>query len=187
MSTSPDSPGKVQKMQSKVQPDAQSSSQTPPQILTKPDRPSVLGGITVKTHTGCGNMYVQLNWFHGRLFEVFATLGKGGGCAVCQSEAITRGVTVGLKYGIPLSEYLHQLRGIRCPTPVPFPREKAVLSCPDALAKVLERYGTLPVSEVVKLLLGANGHSPEAGSEDEEAEVMAHMSELALERQKAGL
>ena len=100
-------------------------------------RPPVLGGITVKVVTGCGNMYIQLNWLGDRLFEVFATLGKGGGCAVCQSEALTRSITLGLKCGIPVSEYVRSARGIRCPTPVPFPKDQAVLSCPDAIAKTL--------------------------------------------------
>lgn len=157
----------------------------PQQALpTKPDRPSVLGGVTIKVTTGCGNMYVQLNWYHGKLFEVFATLGHGGGCAVCQSEAITRSITLGLKYGIPLIEYTRQLRQIRCPSPVPFPRESAVTSCPDAIAVTLERYGTLDIQAVVGLLLGVNGHGK---SEDDEETVMARMVELDQERRRQGI
>lgn len=137
-------------------------------VLVKPDRPIVLGGITVKVLTGCGNMYVQLNWYRGRLFEVFATLGKVGGCAICQTESLTRSITLGLKCGIPLSEYVHQLRGVRCPEPVSFPKESAVLSCPDAVAKTLEDYGLLSMEKVVELLLGTNGSSGGVVSDDEE-------------------
>ncbi len=125
--------------------------------LIKPNRPKLIGGITVRTVTGCGKMYVQLNWLDGRLFEVFATLGKGGGCAICQSEALTRSITVGLKCGVPVVEYVGQIRGIRCPSPLPFPKEEATLSCPDALSRVLEQYGSLSIEDVVKLLLGMNG------------------------------
>jgi len=109
-------------------------------------------------------MYVQFNWSDGRLFEIFATLGKGGGCAVCQSEALTRSITLGLKYGVPVSDYVQQVRGIRCPTPLSFPKDKAVLSCPDAIARALERYGSLSVDAVVGLLRGANGTAETEGA-----------------------
>jgi len=147
---------------------------------TKPTRPPVLAGVTVKATTGCGNMYVQLNWYKGVLFEVFATLGRGGGCAICQSEAITRSITLGLKHGLPLEEYIDQLRNIRCPSPVPFPRESAVTSCPDAIAKVLRDYGGMSVVQVADLLFKINdidtyerrSNGP-LTPQDEEAEMLA--------------
>ncbi len=129
----------------------------PDGVLVKPSRPKLVGGLSICAVTGCGKMYVQLNWFGGRLFEVFATLGKSGGCAICQSEALTRSITVGLKCGVPVDEYVRQVRGIRCPEPRMFPKEEAALSCPDALSRVLEEYGSLSVENVVKLLLGSNG------------------------------
>ena len=158
---------------------------------TKPPRPLVLGGITVKVVTGCGNMYIQLNWYRGKLFEVFATLGKGGGCAVCQTEGLTRGITLGVKYGVPVTEYIRQLRGIRCPTPMPFPREHAVLSCPDAIAKTLERYGGLTAEEVVKLVL-VNGqdmssNDPVLSAEEERVQAEAEMQKQKREREEQGL
>ena len=130
----------------------------------KLSRPLVLGGITVKVVTGCGNMYVQLNWYQGKLFEIFATLGHGGGCATCEMEALTRSITLGLKKGIPADNYVHQLRGIRCPTPVPFPKEDAVFSCPDAVAKILAKYGSLDVDAIIGLLRGVNGSVVESGA-----------------------
>ena len=157
--------------------------------MDKPSRPSVLGGLSVKVVTGCGNMYVQLNWYQGRLFEVFATLGKGGGCNVCQSEGLTRGITVGLKFGVPVSEYVRQLRWIRCPSPMPFPKEAAVESCPDAIARTLEEYGGLSMDRVVELLLGANGREDKGGVSvvDEEtlvpAEVAERLKQLAQDRE----
>lgn len=125
--------------------------------VVKAPRPTILAGITVRVNTGCGPMYVQLNWYQKRLFEVFATLGKTGGCASCQSEGITRSVTMGLRCGAPVKEYVKQLKGLRCPTPVPFPRESAVWSCPDAISGVLDRYGSLPVADVAKLVVTAIG------------------------------
>jgi ribonucleoside-diphosphate reductase alpha chain len=162
-------------------------------MLDKPSRPPVLGGITVKVVTGCGNMYVQLNWYQGRLFEIFATLGHGGGCATCEMEALTRSITLGLKSGIPVDDYIHQLRGIRCPTPMPFPKENAVWSCPDAIAKTLSEYGRLDVGAVVKLLEGANGHKSDSGGDIASSvelstdEVAARVRELSREREAQGL
>jgi len=161
-------------------------------------RPLVLGGITVKVNTGCGNMYVQLNWYQGKLFEIFATLGHGGGCATCEIEALTRSITLGLKAGISADDYVHQLRGIRCPTPMPFPKENAVFSCPDAIAKTLSKYGSLDVDAVIGLLRGANGHSgvadgvssPTALVTDVELspdEVKSCVQELAREREAQGI
>lgn len=162
-------------------------------MVDKPSRPPVLGGITVKVNTGCGNMYVQLNWYHGQLFEMFATLGHGGGCATCEMEALTRSITLGLKSGIPVAEYVHQLRGIRCPTPMPFPKESAVLSCPDAIAKTLSEYGFLDITAVIGLLRGANGHSAASGDgsagvvELSADEVESRVRGLAKEREAQGV
>lgn len=169
-------------------------------MTDKPSRPPVLAGITVKVVTGCGNMYVQLNWYQGKLFEVFATLGHGGGCATCEMEALTRSITLGLKSGISVADYVHQFRGIRCPTPRPFPKESAVLSCPDAIAKTLSEYGSLDVEDVIGLLRGVNGRSCGDGSsgdgggqvsaDDAELspdEVASRVRELARERDAQGI
>ena len=117
------------------------------------ERPKVVGGLIVKVTTGCGNMYIQLGWWNGSIHEVFATLGRGGGCAMGYGEALTRSVTVGLRRGVPVDDYIDQLRGVRCPNPMLFPKEDAVQSCPDALAKVLRQYGVLTIEELVKLIL----------------------------------
>ena len=163
--------------------------------MGKTSRPSVLGGITVKVITGCGNMYVQLNWSNGKLLEVFATLGHGGGCATCEMEALTRSITLGLKSGVPVGEYVRQLRGIRCPSPMPFPKEDAVFSCPDAIAKTLSKYGSLDIDAVIDLLRGANGHTVASGDsaapvvavELSSEEVESRVQELSREREAQGL
>jgi len=161
--------------------------------MNRPSRPPVLGGITVKAKTGCGNMYVQLNWYQGRLYEIFATLGRGGGCATCEMEALTRSITIGLKRGIPVDDYVRQLRGIRCPTPMPFPKESAVLSCPDAIAKTLAEYGMLDVNAVIGLLKGANGHKADSdetvlsNTELSPDEIATRVRALSQEREAQGI
>jgi len=119
--------------------------------MEKKVRPLRLMGKTVKVPTGCGNMYVTLNGDESGVFEVFAALGKSGSCAKVQTEAITRLITLALKYSVPMSEIIDELRDLQCPNPNMFPKEARVLSCADAIAKVLrDEVGEGPRSQVQK-------------------------------------
>lgn len=106
--------------------------------MEKRNRPKVTQGKTYKVLSGCGNMYITPAWDGGVLIEVFATLGKAGGCASAQLEAITRSISLGLKYGIPVEEYIAELKDVKCPNPAWDGKER-VLSCSDAIAGVLEK------------------------------------------------
>lgn len=152
--------------------------------MEKAPRPKVVGGINIKVVTGCGNLYVQLGWSNGKLFEVFATLGRAGGCATCFSESLTRAVTTGLRCGVQVAEYVRQLRGARCPTPMPFPKEDAVMSCPDAIAKVLMEYGSLTTEGMIELVQKLNAPPSNLSEEDEAKEVAKRVEEQRREREK---
>lgn len=157
------------------------------QTAIKLKRPKIVGGITIKTVTGCGNMYVQLGWCYGHLFEIFATLGAGGECAMCYSGALTKSVTLGLRSGVPPEEYIKQLRGIRCPNPHPFPKDEAVMSCPDAIARVIEQYGSLSTEDMIELILGTiNPEFKEAvpPPENEAEEAANALKQLEEQRQQ---
>ena len=104
--------------------------------MDKHKRPKITTGKTHKVTTGCGSIYITPNYDGGKLVEIFAWLGKAGGCAHCQLEAITRSISLGLKYGIPAEDYERQLRGIRC-LGVAQDGGQTILSCPDAIAGVL--------------------------------------------------
>lgn len=108
----------------------------------KVTRPKECQSITRRIKTGCGSLYVTIGSANGSgPIEVFAVLGKAGGCSNCQNEALTRSVSLGLKYGIPVLEYIDELRGLRCPSPVDMPGyDDNCLSCADAIAKVLKEY-----------------------------------------------
>lgn len=104
--------------------------------MNRKKRPSILPGATLRELTGCGNIYVTVNRdpVTKAVFEVFAHLGKAGGCAHAQIEAITKAITTGLRFGIPGEEYTKRLRGIKCPVT----NVLSCLSCSDAIAKILE-------------------------------------------------
>jgi len=101
-------------------------------------REDVIHGSTRKIRTGCGNLYVTVNEDEeGKLFEIFNQIGKAGGCAASQSEAIGRLVSLAFRSGIEPEDIVRQLKGISCHTPVWY-REGKVLSCSDAVAKAIE-------------------------------------------------
>ena len=102
-------------------------------------RPKVTKGITERVSTGCGYIYVTVNFDDQGISEVFSTLGKAGGCAAAQLEAISRLVSLALRSEINIDSVVKHLRGIRCPS-IAWEQGHAVLSCADAIASVLEKY-----------------------------------------------
>lgn len=116
----------------------------PVRIKPRP-RPDVTRGITEKVVIGCGNLYVTVNYDDQGICEVFANLGRAGGCP-SQSEATSRLVSTALRSGMDVDTLIEQLKGIRCHSTL---RQKGtngnikVLSCPDAIGRVLEKVAKL--------------------------------------------
>lgn len=102
-------------------------------------RPDVMEGKTYKVNTGEGSMYVTVNCLDGKPFEVFASIGKAGGNAAAQSEAVSRLVSLALRADVDLGVIVKQLIGIGSPTPV-WHNGQQILSTPDAIGKVLKRF-----------------------------------------------
>ena len=89
---------------------------------------------------GCGTLFVTVNKDDKGVCEVFANLGKAGGCP-SQSEATCRVISAALRSGVDPEVLIDQLGGIRCLSAAVARRSNQgvdVLSCPDAVARALE-------------------------------------------------
>jgi ribonucleoside-diphosphate reductase alpha chain len=111
------------------------------QLPVKRERPRVLKGWTYQLQTGCGPIYITINEDKTGLFELFTTMGKAGGCAASQCEAIGRLVSLAWRSGIQGRQVVKQLQGISCHSPSGFGENK-VLSCADAVAKAIQAHMT---------------------------------------------
>jgi len=133
-------------------------------------RPKVTRGVTEMVNTGCGHIYVTVNFDSRGISEVFSILGKAGGCAAAQLEAISRLTSLALRSGIDVDSIVKHLRGIRCPS-IAWEQGHAILSCADAIATVLEKYikkeGTASNAETPsknpELLKSWAGQCPDCG------------------------
>ena len=105
----------------------------------KRDRPKALKGWTYQMQTGCGPLYVTINEDNTGLFELFTTMGKAGGCAASQSEAIGRMVSLAWRSGVQARQVVKQLLGISCHCPSGF-GDSRILSCADAVAKAIQSH-----------------------------------------------
>ena len=110
------------------------------QRRAKRARPDTLRGTTRRMETPLGTMYVTITEDdRGQPFEVFITLGKAGGAAMADVEAMGRLLSLALRSGIPLMEVHKQLRGIASDRPIGLGPNK-VLSVPDAIGIAIEQW-----------------------------------------------
>ncbi|MEW6108818.1 MAG: vitamin B12-dependent ribonucleotide reductase [Nitrospirota bacterium] len=131
-------------------------------------RPENIKGETRNMKTGCGTIYVTVNEDeNGQLFELFTHMGKAGGCAASQAEAIGRLVSLALRSNIEPDVIISQLKGITCHNQT-WANGGKITSCSDAIAKALEKYmergekgnGNGSKTHSVSMLIGA---CPECG------------------------
>jgi len=134
-------------------------------------RPEVIIGTTTKVATGCGNLYVTINIDErGRPFELFTQMGKAGGCAASQLEAIGRLASLAFRSGIEVKAIIEQLRNIRCPSPS-WEKGQRIFSCADAIARVIEKRLLsdeaiqVPVEEAMQVVM-KHSHNDEVALAD---------------------
>ncbi|MGQ9484703.1 MAG: vitamin B12-dependent ribonucleotide reductase [Desulfosoma sp.] len=128
------------------------------QVEPRP-RPDKTIGATERINTGCGKLYVTINRDEYGFCEVFAQMGKAGGCAYSQIEATARLISLALRSGVRIEAIIRQLMGIRCPSPV-WQNGEQILSCTDAIAKVLNRHAQANVASALQEM----GACPDCGA-----------------------
>ncbi len=107
------------------------------------DRPEFVSGVTRRMKTGCGDLFVTINHDDKGPVEVFSRLGKAGGCASSQLEALCRVISLALRNHVPPQDLVRELKGISCNRPGWQSGEK-IGSCADAIARTLEGSGPVP-------------------------------------------
>ncbi len=127
----------------------------------KRDRPRALKGSTYQMQTGCGPLYVTINEDNAGVFELFTTMGKAGGCAASQCEAIGRLVSLAWRSGVQARQAVKQMIGITCHKPSGF-GENRVTSCADAVAKAIQMH-MLDHEEPALKHAGSGGACPDCG------------------------
>jgi ribonucleoside-diphosphate reductase alpha chain len=130
------------------------------QRRAKRARPDKLRSTSIRKETPLGTMFVHLTEDdRGQPFEVFVTLGKAGGSAMADAEAMGRLISLALRSGIPLMEVHRQLRGISSDRAVGLGPNK-VLSVPDAIGLALEEWWRDRTLGVQQDLLSTTGEQP---------------------------
>ncbi len=140
----------------------------------KRERPRALQGWTYQMQTGCGPIYITINEDKAGLFELFTTMGKAGGCAASQCEAIGRMVSLAWRSGVQARQVMKQLLGISCHAPSGF-GDNRVLSCADGVAKAIQAH-MLAKGYDVNLEL----HAPERGACPECGGIVEHEGGCAV-------
>ncbi|MCY3986872.1 MAG: adenosylcobalamin-dependent ribonucleoside-diphosphate reductase [Candidatus Dadabacteria bacterium] len=102
-------------------------------------RPRVLEGFTEAIKTGYGNLYVTVNSYEGKPFEVFVQIGKSGFTTMADAEATGRLISLSLRSGVDVRDVVEQLEAIGGSSPV-FSGGRVIMSVPDAIAKVLRSH-----------------------------------------------
>jgi ribonucleoside-diphosphate reductase alpha chain len=150
------------------------------QRRAKRSRPDKLRGTTIRKETPLGVMFVNITEDEkSQPFEVFVTLGKAGGSAMADVEAMGRLMSLALRSGIPIMEIHRQLRGISSDRAVGLGPNK-VLSVPDAIGIAIEEWHRDRVVGVQGELMPPSGAAAGGASGSEMLTSMTHQVPAAL-------
>lgn len=106
------------------------------------DRPGlVVFGKTIKESTPWGSIYITLNFDGDEPFEIFITVGKSGSELKAMTEALSRAISIGLRSGSKLEDFIETLKGLSGKEywMFGFDESHVARSIPDAIAVLLEK------------------------------------------------
>ena len=106
------------------------------------ERPGlVVSGKTIKESTPWGSIYVTLNFDGSDPFEIFITIGKSGSELKAMTEALARAISIGLRSGSKLEDFIDTLKGLSGKEywMFGFDESHVARSIPDAIAVLLEK------------------------------------------------
>ena len=106
-----------------------------------PVRPNDLPSVTHDIMTGHGLLHVVVGLLDSKPVEVFAHYNlKVDPCTKGNSEAICRAISLGLRRGIDVAEFVKQLSFIECGHKFIAADGQSVTSVADGISKVLSKY-----------------------------------------------
>ena len=126
------------------------------------ERPSsIIFGKTIKDTTPWGSLYLTLNFDEKKPFEIFINIGKSGSELKAMTEALSRVISIGLRSGCKLEDFIDTLKGLSGKEywMLDSDDDHVTRSIPDAVALLLEKLIDRQVSEGKNKLL-----CPECGS-----------------------
>ena len=106
------------------------------------ERPGlVVFGKTIKESTPWGSIYITLNFDGKDPFEIFITVGKSGSELKAMTEALSRAISIGLRSGSKLEDFIDTLKGLSGKEywMFGFDESHVARSIPDAIAVLLEK------------------------------------------------
>ena len=146
-------------------------------------RPTQTLGLTRRIKTGEGTLYITINEDEQGLCEVFTTIGKAGGNAAAQSEAISRLISLALRSGVNPQSIVRQLKGISGPNPT-WEDGRLILSTPDAIGKALDDYlhekSQITEEEKAQLLITMDTEKDQKKNADIDEEMSLNTTKLMM-------
>lgn len=107
-----------------------------PTITNGEKRPKELFGVSYKALSGCGKLYVTINYKDKKPYEVFVFTGGNGGCQA-QNQAIGRLISVALRNDVNYETIVRQLNRVTCP--IAMKNKCDGKSCSDIIGNLLKQ------------------------------------------------
>ncbi len=105
-------------------------------MTTIKTRPKSLTGMNYKVPSGMGNLYLNVTWHQGKIFEIFGRMHTSGSNELADLEGICRLASKFLRMGGNVEEIIEQLSGISGDSPK-WNEGTLIKSLPDAVAYAL--------------------------------------------------